>query len=304
MAVPVPESPGAPSTLAPFVGRGLELARLRAFVQSAPHGAVCAVSASTGFGKTALIDELWRALPAMALERLWIDARRHAAGDARLLTRLSLPPGPAVVVIDGWDHLAPTLAPVLAAAPPRHNGRVVYVAASRSEPGPLAPGLADRVDLGHLSPHEVDAWLVRYGFPARERAALVTRTYGDPLAVALAIDVAQITGTVFVPISGRPAREQLADAFAAATTKSTRRMALLALAVGSPVDADGFARALGLPQVEPVMRWLERLAVVRSSPCGLSLQPFVAEHLVAHAGPSDRLLADYTAARLGCARPG
>lgn len=303
MAVHVPDSPGASLLQQPFVGRGLELARLRAFVQGAPHGAIAALQAPAGFGKTALLDELWRALPSMAYERLWIDARRHQAGDVRVLARAHVPPGPAVVILDGWERLAPKLADIVLPTTDRAHGRVVYVAAGREDPGLLPPHTSDHLDLGHLSPHEIDAWLIRYGLPRRERAALVTRTYGDPLAVALAIDVAQITGTVVVPVPGTPARLQLVDRLVAACAQSARRMALLALAVGSPVDAPGMRRALGQADVEPILRWLQRLTVVRSSPCGLTLQPFVAAHVLETASPADRLIADYTAARLGCPRP-
>lgn len=294
---------GPPSPPQPFVGRGIELARLRAFALGAPHGAMCVIEGPPGRGKTALLEELWRGLPLVRVECTWIDAHGYRGAAAELLEGTDPPPGGArVIMVDGWDEVTSDIG-ALFPRPPAKGRRAVHVLAGRTAVAASLPQRPlERIALGPLGPHDSDTWLARFAFGPRERAQVAASSYGDPLAIALSIDIARISGVVVVPARGPLAVEALSAHLLGACRRTSHRLALLALAQYSPLDDEGLRLALGTRDVDQVMSWLEQLAIVRSTPSGLALQPAVGYHLLRAADPGDQLLASYVASRLQAVR--
>jgi|GEM_PF-2865299 len=281
-----------------FVGRGLELARLRAFVLGARNGAVCVIEGPVGCGKTALLDELWRALPSLGLERTWIDPRAVATPNGALAGMRFPADVSNVVVCDGWDEVTRDLPTFLAGAPDPAED-VVYVLAGRTPVDHRLPGRhLERLALGPLGPHEIDAWLSRYGFTSRERTALSARTYGDPLALALAIDVDALGGGLVPPASGVPVIASLAARLLDCCRRATTRLALYALALASPLDDASIAEALAIGDGREMSRWLAQLTVIRETPVGLALHRAVAAELLRVPRDGDKPLMQLAARRL------
>ncbi|TNF23555.1 MAG: hypothetical protein EP329_27265 [Deltaproteobacteria bacterium] len=279
------------------MGRGLELARLRAFVLGAKNGAVCVIEGAVGCGKTALVDELWRVLPSLGLERTWIDPR--AVGASRPLAGLTLPSEVSnVVVCDGWDEVARDLPSFFADAPPSPQD-IVYVLAGRTVVDEVPAGRhVERLPLGPLGPYEIDAWLSRYGFERRQRAALSARTYGDPLALALAIDVDALGASLAPLPHGVPVIETLTDRLIGACKRTSTRLALYALALASPLDDADLAHALAIDDAQVMTQWLSQLATVRETPVGLSLHRGVATELLRNVREHDLPLLQLASDRL------
>lgn len=289
---------------APFVGRGIELARLRAFVLGARNGAVCVIEGPAGCGKTALLDELWRALPSLCVERAWVEPHGCVEAPTALLAAVTPTSGtPTVAICDGWDEVSRDLGGLFPAAPdPKRD--VVFVVAGRAAPSTSLPGrLVERVALDPLGPHEIDAWLARFAFDRRKRVQLAARTYGDPLALALAIDVDAVTGALSIPPAGSGIVEALSAQLIGGCRRATTRLALFALALSSPLSTSGLARALGTDDVSEMVWWLERLAIVRRTPGGaLAIPRSVGSYLLRDAGPEDQLLVRFAASRIAAFR--
>jgi RNase P/RNase MRP subunit POP5 len=265
---------------------------------------VCVIEGPAGCGKTALLDELWRALPSLCLERTWIEPCVHAAPPSALLATFAPASGaPGVAICDGWDERNGDLTTLFPTAPDP-NRDVVFVVAGRAPLTAVSlPGrLVERVALGPLGPHEIDAWLARFAFDRRERAVLAARTYGDPLALALAVDVDGLAGTVRIPPAGSEIVEALSAQLIGACRRATTRLALFALALSSPLSTSGLASVMGTEDVSEIVSWLERLAIVRRTPDGLAIPRTVGSYLVRDAGPEDGLLVRFATSRLAALR--
>jgi len=176
-----------------FVGRGAEL---DAFAAALDRGGVLYLHGPGGIGKSSTLQQFRRRAGAAGRTVVELDGREiDAAPDAFLAALGPAPPG-VVVLIDGYDWLAPLDGWLRGTFLPARGGSDVVVLAGREPPAAAwrtDPGwrrLATIRQLPPLDPMESGELLARAGVPAAERAGLVTIGRGHPLALALLADAA------------------------------------------------------------------------------------------------------------------
>jgi len=201
----------ARASAASFVGRDAEMARWRDHLDSAT-GSIVWLHGPGGVGKSALSARYRDEAMARGVRTLSVDMRYTAAAPGPVLDalghQLHVPADDVLTALssgqvrwvlhldtmesarplEGW--LRQVLLPVL-------PGDSIVVLASRHPPdGPWRddPGwsqLVDVMELRNLSAHESSRFLTDRGIDETLLAKLVKRTHGHPLALSLAVEVAQ-----------------------------------------------------------------------------------------------------------------
>lgn len=193
-----------------FVGRAAELALFAASLDTDdPDLRVLFVHGPGGVGKSSLLDELAGAAQDAGACVIRLDGRDVAGAEAVLeaVGRVLLVPDgdeapvtpPAgqrlVLLLDGYERLAPLDAWVRERFLPRLPASTVTVIAGRLAPRPAWradaawSGLLRVVSLRNLDPDDARLYLDRRGVAEPRRSAALALSHGHPLTLSLAADV-------------------------------------------------------------------------------------------------------------------
>lgn len=197
-----------------FVGREAELALFAdALAHPAAGFAVLHVFGPGGIGKTSLLHRYAALAGAAGAEVVLLDASELDGTAAGLVGVLAAAlggdprergdgDGRLVLMIDSYETLAPLDAWLRRTFLPSLPEDALVVLAGRGDP---APGwsadagwsaLGRRVALRGLAPDEAAEFLRRKGIAPEAQPALVERSYGHPLALALCADAIGSEGTI------------------------------------------------------------------------------------------------------------
>lgn len=260
-----------------FTGRERELAVLAAALAEEPTaGPIVYIHGPGGVGKTALVEAAWRLDRASGRHWTWVDA---SALPATLpIVREALGPAldgqvdPAVLVVDGYEHLAHLDgwfgSDVIPSLPPT----TVVVVLSRRPPSidwvvsPAIAPLLDVLALRNLEPKEAQQLLHLLEVAPELHDPAIAATHGHPLALHLVAGQAQRTGAVDDDPSRRAA---LLRAVVGEVPDDRHRRALEVCALAR-LTTEGLLRAaLGEPDVKDLFAWLRDQCYIQVSPGGL-----------------------------------
>jgi hypothetical protein len=288
-----------------FVGRSEELARFQsALVADELPFQLLYVHGPGGVGKTTLLSEYGHLAEAAGLAVIRLDGRSlepvHAAFTAALRAALDLPPdasvpdvlasrsGRSLIVIDGYEHLAPLDDWLRNTFLPQLPDNLLLVLGGRSGPSSgwqTDPGwqtLIRTLALRNLSPEESRAYLVRREVPSAEHQKVLDFTHGHPLALSLVADVLdQRPGQSFEPEAAPDVVKTLLEQFVQKVPGPAHRAALEACAQVRITNEALLAEMLAMPEVHELFDWLRGLSFIESQPAGLFPHDLAREALAA-----------------------
>jgi hypothetical protein len=275
-----------------FVGRRAELELFRSGLLSEPQPfSVLHLNGPGGIGKTSLLEEFARVAAAEGATVVRLDTRELAATPTAVLDAIrgtvevpevgpvGSPEEPLVLLIDGYERLAPIDRWVRDALVPRLPATALTVLAGRDPPGSgwrSDPGWRDLlrvVSLRNLGPDDSRRYLAACGVAERLHDRIVGLTHGHPLGLSLCADVAVrggdlggdalrpdlvgdlVRGFVDMVPDSRQRTVLAACAMARATTEALLREVL---------EADGDAEEAG-----GLFGWLRELSFVEVGPDGV-----------------------------------
>ncbi|MEP7356353.1 MAG: AAA family ATPase [Anaerolineales bacterium] len=288
-----------------FVGRSEELARFQsALVADELPFQLLYVYGPGGVGKTTLLSEFGHVAEAAGLAVLRLDGRSlepvPAAFTAALRAALDLPPdasvpdvlaarpGRSLIVIDGYDHLAPLDDWLRDTFLPQLPDNLLLVVGDRSAPcsgWQTDPGwqtLIRTLALRNLSPEESRAYLVRREVPLAEHQKVLDFTHGHPLALSMVADVLdQRPGQSFEPEAAPDVVKTLLEQFVQKVPGPAHRAALEACAQVRIVNEALLSEMLAMPEVHELFDWLRGLSFIEAQPAGIFPHDLAREALAA-----------------------
>lgn len=265
---------------ASLVGRRAERELVRSALEAeTPECAAIWFTGPGGIGKSTLLD----AVADDTADRsdrcvVRIDGTDAAGGPADLRAALATVAddgGRALVLIDGYEHLSAIDDLVRTELLPSLPSDALVVVASRTPPGAAwraDPGWRDLVRvvaLRNLDATESEALLAARGVRAAQRRAVVERTHGHPLALALVADVVAAGGD----LGGGPLPPRLVDELVTrlvgVVPAGDRRRALEVCALARATNESLLRDVLGSDAATDAFRWLSTLSIVQQSADGL-----------------------------------
>jgi hypothetical protein len=286
-----------------FVGRASELELFRAALDAdeLPFS-VLYLHAPGGFGKTTLLRRFQQDAVEAGLRCARVDGRDVQSTPDGFLTALGAALslklggvdavaglGRTVLLIDTYEALAGLDGWLRDELFPRLPGSVLVVAAGRP-PLPTAwradPGWRDLlrvVSLSSLTPDEATSYLTTARVPDDLHRQVVALTRGQPLALAVAVDVfCQAGGDALVERLHAPeVVEALLTGFVDDLPGVSHRHALQVLAEARTTTEAVLRVALDRDDVHDLFEWLRGLSFVESGPHGLFPHDLTRELLVA-----------------------
>jgi hypothetical protein len=272
-----------------WVGRAAELARFRAIACATDEPHLVFVNGPGGIGKTTLLERF--AVEAVAAGRrvVRIDAR-HVGASVDAFVRalgqaLGNPHDPVdtlahierlALLIDTCEAIAPLepwlRASFLPALP--HSGLVVLAgrdppsARWRADPGWSV--MSTVMELHDLDLVESEELLRRRGVPEAAASTLARASYGHPLALALAAEVARTRpGPSASPALPDDVLRSLLHLFVQDVPSARHRDALRVCAIARATDESLLRHALDDEDVAALFEWLRELPFVTRAAVGL-----------------------------------
>jgi hypothetical protein len=288
-----------------FVGRSEELARFQsALVAAELPFQLLYVHGPGGVGKTTLLSEYGHLAETAGLAVIRLDGRSlepvPVAFTTALRSALDLPPdasvpdvlaarpGRSLIVIDGYEHLAPLDDWLRNTFLPQLPDNLLLVLGGRSAPSTgwqTDPGwqtLIRTLALRNLSPEESRAYLVRREVPAAEHQKVLDFTHGHPLALSMVADVLdQRPGQSFEPEAAPDVVKTLLEQFVQKVPGPAHRAALEACAQVRIINEALLAEMLAMPEVHELFDWLRGLSFIESQPTGIFPHDLAREALAA-----------------------
>lgn len=281
-----------------FVGRAAELSAFAASLDGSSDCRIHFVHGPGGIGKSTLLDAFSRHARLAARRPVYVDARDlecTAAAVTAAITERSEREGhapgeaPEVLLVDGYELLAPLDRWFLAEVLPSRPSRSVTVVAGRAPPSStwrLDAGwrqLARVHPLAALDAAESEELLSRLGLPAEKRTTMARVGRGHPLVLAMLAE-ADRGGASPTRLSEAPdVVGQLCRLIVDDVPDAAHRAGLATCAHATRMTADLLARAVG-PRAEEVWAWLESRPYVRRGSVGLFLHDVVREIFEAEFG--------------------
>ncbi|MGI5176144.1 ATP-binding protein [Dactylosporangium sp. CA-152071] len=260
-----------------FVGRRAELAAFDAAVGGRSARRVLFVHGQGGIGKTTLLAELGARARAAGRTVVHVDGRDLDPSPDGLLSAIGRPlPAAAVLLVDGYEQLAPIDGWLREQFIPGLSADTVVVLAGR-EP-PAAPWRSDAgwralmtvCRLEPVGPDEAAQLLVHAGVEASVLPHLTALGAGHPLTLALLADLAT-RGQVPDTLADAPDLiSTLLQSFVGEVPTQPQLIGLATCAIAWSTTEDLLARTVGA-DAPAVWQWLARLPFVTSSPSGLSV---------------------------------
>lgn len=268
-----------------FVGRTATLAAIMASVQGAAPERVHLVHGPGGIGKTTLLDAADRVGRATARPVHRLDGRDVVGSPSAVsewYDSVADPTAPGLLLVDGYELLAPLDEWFRTAFLPTLPPGTVTVLAGRSAPSDawwLDAGwraLSAAHELEPLSGDESDLMLEHLGVPAARWASLGRLAGGHPLVLALLAEASR----------RRPGLAELDDAPDVVTRLCARimddvpspahRLGLATCAHAAQASQDLLSRTVG-DRADEVWDWLAARPYVRHGPSGLYLHDVVSD---------------------------
>jgi hypothetical protein len=276
-----------------FVGRAAELASFADALEGSSDVRVLFVHGPGGIGKTTLLDAFARRARAAGRAVRYLDGRDLECSIAAVSAALSdhsptQVPGrdgdgqPPVLLIDGYELLAPLDGWFRGEIIPARPAGSVTVLAGRAAPAPpwwLDPGwhqLARVHRLSQLDRSESIELLARLGVPPAGRDPMSAVGCGHPLALAMLAEAGRYGGTATQFTDVPDVVGQLCRVIMDDVPDAAHRTGLATCAHATRMTQDLLASTVGA-RAEEVWRWLESRPYVRRGEIGLFLHDVVRE---------------------------
>lgn len=274
-----------------FVGRDAELELFSAALGAPePQLRVLYVHGPGGIGKTSLLEVYARRAAVADAMVVRLDGRELPATPDGVLDVLrsvldvptgngpiTAPSGRLVLLVDGYDRLAPLDDWVRTALLPRLPANAVTVLAARRPPDPawrVDPAWRDLlrvVALRNLDPGASRQLLRRADVDDAVHDRLLAVTHGHPLALSLLVDV--VAGGGAVPGPGDPPPPDvvasLVRRFVDAVPSDTHRRALEVCAIARVTTESLLRDVLEVDDVHDLFAWLRGLSIIESGADGI-----------------------------------
>ena len=268
-----------------FVGRGAPLGAIRASLERTAPQRVHLVHGPGGIGKTTLLDAAERLGGATGHPVHRLDAREVVCSASAVTgwhDATAAAGEPALLLIDGYELLAPLDGWFRAVFLPSLPSETVTVLAGRTTPSDgwwLDAGWRTLAATHRLDPFDAsdsDALLERLGVPDADRPALARLAKGHPLVLALLAEASRRQGGIadFADAPGVVARlcAQILDD----VPSPAHRLGLATCAHAAQATQDLLHRTVG-DRAGPVWAWLAARPYVRHGTVGLYLHDVVRE---------------------------
>jgi hypothetical protein len=268
-----------------FVGRSGELELFREGLHgNCPSFNLLWLHGPGGVGKSALLHRMADDATAEGMPTVLIDAAsvEPSPEALRAATSSITVPGRLVLLIDTAELLAPLDVWLRTEFLPALPGDSLIVLAGRHPPGSrwLSDlGWSDRlrvVALRNLEPQAAQEYLARRGIPEIDRPAVIARTYGHPLGLALLSDVwtqrtAQHRASAWLgPDSVHDVISALLERFLDEAPDGVRRRALQVLGHARVTSQSLLRATLGGERADECFDWLRELSFVEVVADGLA----------------------------------
>ncbi len=274
-----------------FVGRDAELELFSAALGAPePQLRVLYVHGPGGIGKTSLLEVYARRAAVADAMVVRLDGRELPATPDGVLDVLrsaldvptgngpiTAPSGRLVLLVDGYDRLAPLDDWVRTALLPRLPANAVTVLAARRPPDPawrVDPAWRDLlrvVALRNLDPGASRQLLRRADVDDAVHDRLLAVTHGHPLALSLLVDV--VAGGGAMPGPGDPPPPDvvasLVRRFVDAVPSDTHRRALEVCAIARVTTESLLRDVLEVDDVHDLFAWLRGLSIIESGADGI-----------------------------------
>ncbi|SCG68123.1 ATP-binding protein [Micromonospora humi] len=260
-----------------FVGRRAEIAGYLAALAGRSARRVLFVHGPGGIGKSTLLLEMRARARNAGRVTLLLDGRELEPSPEALTAALTTGDARdgAVLLIDGYEQLAPIDGWLRREFVPSLPARAVVVLAGRDPPAPAwrtDPGWRPVVavhPLGHLDDADSAELLARAGVAPADRERLARLGRGHPLALALLADVAR-TGTVPETLAEVPDLiNVLLESLSRDAPSDAHTVGLATCAMAWLTTEDLLRETVG-DAAPDVWEWLCRRPFVVSRPTGLS----------------------------------
>jgi len=270
------------ATLAAFVGRASECDLFRSALQtSEPPFQLLRILGPSGIGKTTLLRKFAAIANEVGVPAGLIDGRSIEASPDQFIaaTNSALGHWPhecrersSVLIIDSFEALTPLAGWLMHDFLPTLPSGVLVVLASRagsSAPVPRGWGaLVRTVKLRNMAPAESDEFLERRGVPAKARGPILELSHGHPLAMAMAADLIDQTGTL-----GRVERLEVIAALLDRVIEhapSADHQLAIEIASHARVTSEALlADAIGPAVASEIFAWLRKLSFMEVGEEGL-----------------------------------
>jgi hypothetical protein len=284
-----------------FVGREGEVELFLEVLERARETPqVLYVSGPGGVGKTALLDACRGEALARGLSVVSLDGRELAPTPAAVLESMAeslgvasggspidVPEGRSLVVlVDGYEHLAPLDGWFREHLLPRLPATTLTVLADRAPPTPqwrADPAWSETlrvISLRNLSADAAYAYLQLRGVDADRFAEVAALTYGHPLALSLVCDVIVRAPDIVLPSLPDDVVRGLLDRMVSTVPSAAHRRTLEIAALARVTNEDVLRHTLSdASQAHELFEWLARLSFVEPTPDGVSPHDLVRDLL-------------------------
>ncbi|MCB0114552.1 MAG: AAA family ATPase [Caldilineaceae bacterium] len=288
-----------------FFGRSAELELFQsALSRDLPDFAVLHVHGPGGIGKTTLLREFAHLAQEAGRQVVSLDGRNLDPSPVGFLSALHLtlnlqPHESAsdriayitelVLLIDTYERMMPLDGWLREHFLPQLSERAIVVIAGRQSPSPAWRSddgwgeLTRIIALRNLRPEESNAYLQAQNIPEAQRAHLLDLTYGHPLALSLAADVANQNRDDWSASFGYTpdVLRSLLERFITDLPNPLFRQALEICAHAFTTQEEILAHCLGEEAGYAAFQWLRQLSFVEQGPHGLFPHDLVREVLEA-----------------------
>jgi hypothetical protein len=271
-----------------FVGRRAELELVRAALEAAePPFAVLHLHGPGGIGKTSLLDAVAE-MAADGCSVVRMDGRSVGpslpAVMGVLAEEIEVPPGPAplpapsrnlLLLVDGYEHLAPLDGWFRDELLPRLPRASLTVLAGRTPPGaawradPAWHELMRSVSLRNLDPADSRDYLTVRGIEPALHRRIVDVSHGHPLGLSLLADLVAGGGALgadpLTPDLVATLLHQFVETVPSVLHRHALEVCTLARTTTEPLLRD----ALALDDAHELFGWLRSLSFVQQGPDGL-----------------------------------